>query len=106
MLSYRKKNLHFQKSYKRIEKLRQLSKFLFTNLLNDKSTTSRAREVFTFYLLKLNHKIKKTSKTKIVNRCILTNRNRGVFRPWGISRSVLRYLMQFGILPGYSKSVW
>jgi len=40
------------------------------------------------------------------NRCVLNNRSRGVLRPYGISRILIRDLMQFGVIPGYSKSVW
>ena len=34
------------------------------------------------------------------------NRGRGVLRPYGISRTLMRELMQFGVIPGYSKAVW
>jgi len=46
------------------------------------------------------------SKTKVVRRCILTNRGRSCTRPYNISRMVLRELLQFSILPGYQKAVW
>jgi len=46
------------------------------------------------------------SKTKVVRRCILTNRGRACTRPYNISRMVLRELLQFSILPGYQKAVW
>ena len=59
-----------------------------------------------------NKRIKKQSKynlktrVRMTNRCVLNNRSRGVFRPYGISRVLMRDLMQFGILPGYAKAVW
>ncbi|OXE37284.1 MAG: 30S ribosomal protein S14 [Phenylobacterium zucineum] len=46
------------------------------------------------------------SKTRIVNRCILTNRSRGLYRKFNISRILMRKLLLFGVLSGYSKSVW
>jgi ribosomal protein S14 len=45
-----------------------------------------------------------SSKTRVVRRCILTNRGRGSIRPFNISRSKLRELFQYGIIPGYKKS--
>jgi len=42
----------------------------------------------------------------MTNRCVLNNRGRGVLRPYGISRTLMRELMQFGVIPGYSKAVW
>ena len=48
------------------------------------------------------------NKTRIrsVSRCLLTNRSRGVSKKFNLSRFILRDLMQFGLIPGYSKSVW
>lgn len=49
---------------------------------------------------------KNSSKTKIVRRCIMHNRARSSTRSFGISRIKFRELLQFGIIPGYKKSVW
>ena len=48
------------------------------------------------------------NKTRIrfVSRCLLTNCSRGVSKKFNLSRFILRDLMQFGLIPGYSKSVW
>ena len=56
--------------------------------------------------LKNKNRIKNKSKTRMTNRCVLNNRGRGVLRPYGISRTLMRELMQFGVIPGYSKAVW
>ena len=56
------------------------------------------------YIIKKQQKL--YSKVRTTNRCSLTNRSRGIFRPFGVSRLLLRKLMLFGIIPGYSKSVW
>ena len=64
----------------------------------------RASIIISF--LKDNNKIENKSKTRITNRCVLNNRGRGVLRPYGISRTLMRELMQFGVIPGYSKAVW
>ena len=45
-------------------------------------------------------------RNRIIRRCILTNRTRGTFQKFNISRIVLRDLMSFGIIPGYKKAVW
>ena len=42
----------------------------------------------------------------ITRRCLLTNRSRAIYRPFGLSRLVLRDLIQFGLLPGYTKAIW
>ena len=56
--------------------------------------------------LKDKNSVASRVKTRITNRCVLNNRGRGVLRPYGISRTLLRELMQFGVIPGYSKAVW
>lgn len=56
------------------------------------------------FKLKIQQKF--SSKTRLVNRCVLTNRSRGVFRPFNVSRILLRKLILFGLIPGYSKLVW
>ena len=40
------------------------------------------------------------------NRCKITGRPRGVYRRFGISRSVLRELVLNGDVPGVTKSSW
>ena len=48
----------------------------------------------------------KSSKTVITRRCILNNISRTSIRKFGISRTVFRELLQFGVIPGYVKAVW
>lgn len=61
----------------------------------------------TFYKLpSLDSRTKNFSKTKLVRRCVFNNRSRGVTRPYNISRIKFRELLQFGLIPGYKKSVW
>jgi small subunit ribosomal protein S14 len=40
------------------------------------------------------------------NRCALTGRPRGVYRRFGISRTMLREMMMNGEIPGVVKSSW
>lgn len=107
MLFKQVKDLKFRKFYNKIEKLKQIRKFVFTNLLSNlinkkKTVEDRKRTVFLVY--KLNLKL--LSKVKIVRRCILTNRGRQIVRPYNISHSIFRNLNQLGLIPGCKKAVW
>lgn len=108
MLSAKIKDLKIRNSFNKIEKLKKIKKFVLTNLLS----RSALEKEFTFdqellfSLFKRSKKMKFKLKTRMVNRCVINNRGRGVFRPFSISRILLRNLMQFGLLPGYSKAVW
>lgn len=101
MLSSRIKDLRERKVFCGLEKSRIINKFAFFSILNENSSNGK----LSFLILSILS-LKKASKTRILRRCILTNRSRGVLRPLGISRIHLRELMQFGLIPGYSKAVW
>lgn len=53
-------------------------------------------------------KTKKTPKysTRVVRRCELTGRARGVYRKFRVSRIMLRKLALEGKVPGMRKSSW
>jgi small subunit ribosomal protein S14 len=107
MLSSKIKDIKIRNSLKKVEKIKKVKKFLFTALINkgDKEDlTIRSSIILSF--LKDKKNISHKSKIRMTNRCVLTNRGRGVLRPYGISRTIMRDLMQFGIIPGYSKAVW
>lgn len=107
MLSKKEKDIKIRKSYHKIEKLRKLKKFVFINLLNRKNLKqTRLKEYLFAFFLKKQETLPCKLKVRIHNRCVLNNRNRGVLRAFSISRVLLRNLMQFGIIPGYSKAVW
>jgi len=105
MISSKKKDLKIRKLVNKTEKLKKIYKFLFTYILNRKEISSRQKETSASYLLNMNTKLNLISKTKIVNKCIFTFRNRGVFRSFGLSRIVLRNLMRNGTFPGFKKAV-
>lgn len=46
------------------------------------------------------------SKVRLVNRCSLTGRPRGVFRKFMLSRNMLRIVAMRGEVPGIVKSSW
>ncbi len=47
-----------------------------------------------------------SSPVRLRNRCRLTGRPRGVYRQFGLSRSMLRIYAMKGDLPGVVKSSW
>ena len=98
MLFKKVKDINIRKQYKKNENLNAALKFLFTNFFNKNKNVTKCN-TFT------NAKQRNFSKTKIVRRCILTNRSRGSIRPYNISRVKLRELLQFGIIPGYKKAI-
>jgi small subunit ribosomal protein S14 len=56
--------------------------------------------------LKLSKLPKDSSKTRLKNRCILSNRSRGVLGSFRISRIELRILSGSGKISGLKKSSW
>jgi len=68
-----------------------------------KKVYKKLRRLFKFFILNSNTK---SSKTKIVRRCIYTNRGRGSLQKFLISRSLLRDLILNGNIPGYKKAIW
>lgn len=104
MLAFRIKDIKIRQKFSKIENLKKVNKFLFINLLSRKTgcfqrSTLQHQLLYSQITLRL-------SKIRIKNRCILTNRNKGVSKYFSLSRIVMRDLMQFGIIPGYTKAVW
>jgi len=106
MLSTKIRDIKTRNSFYRVEKLKKVKKFLFVNFLNDKKQTFYNRSCLLISLLKKKQKLKIKTSVRISNNCIFNNRSKGVLRPYGISRTLMRDMLQFGVLPGYSKAVW
>jgi len=104
MLALKYKDLKVRKKFSQLENLSIKNKFVISFLLNKRKKLKLFSDRFLFYSAKKQKPL--TSKTKIVNKCIFTFRNRGVFRNFGLSRLVLRNLMRNGTLPGFKKAVW
>jgi ribosomal protein S14 len=100
MFIKKKKDFFFRKKNLKLEKLKMILSFLIKN------NSFKLQHKIKFLIIKKLQRINLVSKTKIVRRCILTNRGRSSTRPFNISRMVLRELLQFSILPGYQKAVW
>lgn len=94
--------------FKKIEKKLVILQFLRFNLLNKKVDVNK--KYINFFYLNTSYTQKnllnKKGKACIINRCVFTNRSRGVTQKFGISRSILSNFMHFGVIPGYKKAVW
>lgn len=55
---------------------------------------------------KLQQLPRNSSKCRIRNRCQITGRSRGVYKKFGLGRSMLRILAMKGEIPGVVKSSW
>jgi len=107
MLSSKIKDIKLRNSLKKSERVKKVKKFLFTALVNGGSKEEiKIRSSIIISFLKDKKSLSHKSKIRVTNRCVLTNRSRGILRPYGISRVVIRDLMQFGVIPGYYKAVW
>jgi ribosomal protein S14 len=100
------KDNKFRYKFNKFELQYKLKFFIYKNILAyinyNKLISLKKKKLIAFQILK---KKKKNFSTKIVRRCILTNRSKS-FRPFKISRILTRELMGFGIIPGYTKAVW
>jgi ribosomal protein S14 len=107
MLALKIKDLKNRKLYLKTEKKIIIARFLFIHYLN-KPTLEKNKLLFLYFLIKyqLKYNFRYKMKTKLVRRCIVSNRGRSTFRPYGVSRFILRNFMQFGVLPGFKKAVW
>ena len=104
MLSSKIKDLKLRKKSYNTEINKNISRFMFINVLNNKNISPIIKKKAIYYLTKALNKGE--SKTKIVRRCSLTTRSRVSFRKLGISRVKLREMLKAGVLPGYTKAVW
>ncbi len=83
---------------------KKINKFLFINLLNtDKLENKRKNIIRKFFLSK---KQLNSNKTKLLRRCLITNRGRVSNRIFGISRVKLRELLTNNQIPGFNKNIW
>mmetsp|Transcript_531 Transcript_531/g.1760 ORF Transcript_531/g.1760 Transcript_531/m.1760 type:complete len:100 (-) Transcript_531:1017-1316(-) len=93
------KNKYVRLNFLKIEKKRHAIKFLTRSwLLDDKSRCIVQNQLSSF--------CKKFSYVKIKNRCLFSNRSKGVIRSEKMSRIKFRELISLGLLPNYKKAVW
>jgi ribosomal protein S14 len=85
-------------SFLKMEIKFKLKKFISINLLTSNFITNN--KFFYLFLKK-----KKSVLSKIVRRCVLTNRSKSI-RSFRVSRIQSKELISFGVIPGYKKAVW
>jgi ribosomal protein S14 len=87
----------------------RIKKFILINALNNvtkkNKNFSRTETLYKSLYFSLDTK-KSCFKGKIVKHCLLNNRTKSVYNKFNLSRSILRELMLFGVIPGYKKAVW
>lgn len=105
MLSSKIKDLKNRKFLLKIENNKLVYKFLLINTLNNPSFSQLKKVFFIKYFKKFN-KSQYKSSTRILNKCVLSNRNQKTFSKFNLSRLVAKDLLSFGLIPGYKKSVW
>lgn len=89
--------------FNKIEINRRISKFLLLKICRISKKHLRKVLFYRFFNTRRRHL---SVSNKIVRRCILTNRGRGITARLKISRVILREMLQFGVVPGYKKAVW
>ena len=106
MLVYKKiKNLQLKQIFNKLEKFKKINKFLFIYLIN-KNIHDIVINKNLIYFFNIFNNSKRKVLMNITRRCLFTNRSRAIYRPFSLSRLVLRDLIQFGLLPGYTKAIW
>lgn len=99
MLFAKKRDIKLRTNLNKKELLQNSFKYVRTNFLGKIEKKEKIPFFFNDFHFKNN------SKVKLVRRCVLNNRSRGLTKPYNVSRIKLRELIQFGIVPGYKKSV-
>lgn len=98
-----KKRIHKDIKIRRLFKRYEVKRRLLLGLINDLSIPLEKRLDF---ISELNRLPRNASKTRIMNRCVLTGRNKSVYRFCKLSRLSLRDLGSKGMIPGLSKKSW
>jgi ribosomal protein S14 len=107
MLHSKFKDIKFRNQFFKIEKKRIADNFVCNNLLAYVARNKKFSQIEKkkFYLKNFSQK-KLRVKNRLMRRCVITNRSRGITKDFKISRILSRELMGFGIIPGYKKAVW
>ena len=105
MLSSKVKDFKNRKLFLKVEKSQILYKFILINLLNN-PFSKRTKSLFLYKYFKRFNAIKYKTSTRILNKCVISNRNRKVFSQLKLSRLIAKELLAFGLIPGYKKSIW
>jgi ribosomal protein S14 len=104
MRSLKIKDLYYRKQYLKLENKLNLYTFISRALLLNQIL--KKKKLFITYKVNLLKLKKKRVKTKLVRRCLFTNRSRSTLQSFKISRIYLRELISAGSLPGFKKGIW
>jgi len=107
MLFSRIKDFRLRKKFLKFEHKIKIRKFVFINMMTYLKH-SKQHNTFLLKAFLLNPLKNKSqfSKSKMIRYCLINKRTRSVNRPFNLSRSIFRELLQFGLVPGYKKAVW
>ena len=104
MLLRTNKDKILRKKLCQLEVQKKQQKYLFISLLNNKNIQKKEKAGYLTLLKKKYHN--NISKTKLINRCLLTHKPRVIYKKFKINRMKLKEMLQMGILPGYKKAAW
>lgn len=98
------KDLRYKQKFFTQEINKKINKFLFVYLLNNNKIQEKTKTIIKQFFL---HKTKRqTLKTKLMRRCLISNRSRVNYQLLGLSRIKMRELIKEKQLPGFDKNIW
>lgn len=99
------KKSHIQRELKRKKLVEQyaVKRAALVSLIKDAQASDDLRFDAVEKLQKLP---RNSSRCRVRNRCQITGRSRGVYKKFGLGRSMLRILAMKGEIPGVVKSSW
>lgn len=104
MILSKNKDKALRQKLLRLEVNKKQIKILFIKLMNDNTLKNEQKKVILKYF---NSKLqKKSSKSKLLKRCLITSKSRLMYKRFKISRVKLKDMLDYGLIPGYSKAVW
>ncbi len=82
---------------------KEVQRLILLYLIQNQKLSASQRLLLTLRLQQIS---RNASLVRLKNRCILTNRSKGVYRKFRLSRIRLREMLANGLIPGYKKAVW
>ncbi len=82
---------------------KEIQRLVLLYLIQNQKLSSAQRLLLTMRLQQIS---RDSSLVRLKNRCTLTNRSKGVYRKFRLSRIRLREMLANGYIPGYKKAVW
>ncbi len=95
--------LEKDKKRRRIFANKEVQRLILLFLIRNTKLSAAQRLLLTHRLQEIS---RDSSIVRLKNRCVLTNRSKGVYRQFRMSRVRLREMLANGLIPGYKKAVW